>query len=133
YATSETALGSGGPSGSRAAGLLEYERRARGAWLRARPRRTRGRTRRLDTGSPASSVEGRKSMSHPALLRWRADEDVTVGHARRARRPVGIRPRVGTNRGQLIVENPGMADDFSERYGDLVTGNYDCVDRIVLN
>ncbi len=26
-----------------------------------------------------------------------------------------------------------MADDFSERYGDLLTGCYDCVDRIVLN
>jgi hypothetical protein len=26
-----------------------------------------------------------------------------------------------------------MADDFSLRYGDLVTGSYDCVDRIVLN
>jgi hypothetical protein len=26
-----------------------------------------------------------------------------------------------------------MADDFSERYGDLLAGSYDCVDRIVLN
>jgi len=26
-----------------------------------------------------------------------------------------------------------VADDFSERHGDLVTGSYDCVDRIVLN
>ena len=26
-----------------------------------------------------------------------------------------------------------MADDFTERYGDLLTGCYDCVDRIVLN
>jgi len=26
-----------------------------------------------------------------------------------------------------------MADEFSERYGDLLTGSYDCVDRIVLN
>src|SRR5713101_8201289 len=26
-----------------------------------------------------------------------------------------------------------MADDLSERYGDLLTGSYDCVDRIVLN
>ena len=26
-----------------------------------------------------------------------------------------------------------MADLFSQRYGDLLTGNYDCVDRIVLN
>ncbi len=26
-----------------------------------------------------------------------------------------------------------MADLFSERYGDLLTGSYDCVDRIVLN
>ncbi len=25
-----------------------------------------------------------------------------------------------------------MADDFCERYGDLLTGSYDCVDRIVL-
>src|SRR5262249_18391035 len=27
----------------------------------------------------------------------------------------------------------GVAGEFSERYGDLVTGCYDCVDRIVLN
>ena len=26
-----------------------------------------------------------------------------------------------------------MADDFSARYGDLLAGSYDCVDRIVLN
>ena len=26
-----------------------------------------------------------------------------------------------------------MVDDFSARYGDLLTGSYDCVDRIVLN
>jgi hypothetical protein len=26
-----------------------------------------------------------------------------------------------------------VADDFAERYGDLLTGSYDCVDRIVLN
>jgi hypothetical protein len=26
-----------------------------------------------------------------------------------------------------------MADDFSQRYGDLLQGTYDCVDRIVLN
>jgi hypothetical protein len=26
-----------------------------------------------------------------------------------------------------------VADDFSGRYGDLLTGSYDCVDRIVLN
>jgi hypothetical protein len=26
-----------------------------------------------------------------------------------------------------------MTDDFAERYGDLLTGSYDCVDRIVLN
>ncbi len=26
-----------------------------------------------------------------------------------------------------------MADDFCKRYGDLLTGSYDCVDRIVLN
>jgi hypothetical protein len=26
-----------------------------------------------------------------------------------------------------------MADEFSERYGDLLTGSYDCVDRVVLN
>ena len=25
-----------------------------------------------------------------------------------------------------------MADEFSERYGDLLTGSYNCVDRIVL-
>jgi hypothetical protein len=27
----------------------------------------------------------------------------------------------------------GVADDFCGRYGDLLTGFYDCVDRIVLN
>lgn len=26
-----------------------------------------------------------------------------------------------------------MADDFTERYPDLLTGRYDCADRIVLN
>ena len=26
-----------------------------------------------------------------------------------------------------------MADDFTDRYGDLLTGSYDCVDRVVLN
>jgi hypothetical protein len=26
-----------------------------------------------------------------------------------------------------------VADGFSERYGDLLFGSYDCVDRIVLN
>ena len=26
-----------------------------------------------------------------------------------------------------------MADDFSARYGDLIDGSYDCVDRVVLN
>jgi len=26
-----------------------------------------------------------------------------------------------------------VADGFSERYGDLLYGSYDCVDRIVLN
>ena len=26
-----------------------------------------------------------------------------------------------------------MADDFSVRYGNLVNGSYDCVDRVVLN
>jgi hypothetical protein len=26
-----------------------------------------------------------------------------------------------------------VADDFSARYGDLLTGSYDCVDRVVLN
>ena len=26
-----------------------------------------------------------------------------------------------------------MADDFAERYGELLTGSYDCVDRVVLN
>ena len=26
-----------------------------------------------------------------------------------------------------------MADSLSKRYGDLLTGSYDCVDRIVLN
>ncbi len=26
-----------------------------------------------------------------------------------------------------------MADDFTERYGDLINGSYDCVDRVVLN
>ena len=26
-----------------------------------------------------------------------------------------------------------VADDFAERYGDLLAGSYDCVDRVVLN
>ena len=26
-----------------------------------------------------------------------------------------------------------MADDFSARYGNLINGSYDCVDRVVLN
>jgi hypothetical protein len=26
-----------------------------------------------------------------------------------------------------------VADDFSARYGDLIDGSYDCVDRVVLN
>ena len=26
-----------------------------------------------------------------------------------------------------------MCDEFSARYGDLLTGSYDCVDRVVLN
>ena len=26
-----------------------------------------------------------------------------------------------------------VADDFAERYGGLLTGSYDCVDRVVLN
>lgn len=26
-----------------------------------------------------------------------------------------------------------MVDEFSQRYGKLLTGSYDCVDRIVLN
>ena len=26
-----------------------------------------------------------------------------------------------------------MADDFTERYGDLINGRYECVDRVVLN
>ena len=26
-----------------------------------------------------------------------------------------------------------MADDFTERYAGLLTGSYDCVDRVVLN
>jgi len=26
-----------------------------------------------------------------------------------------------------------VTDDFTERYGDLLTGSYDCVDRVVLN
>jgi hypothetical protein len=35
--------------------------------------------------------------------------------------------RCGGRYGQLVP------DDFSERYGDLLTGSYDCVDRVVLN
>jgi hypothetical protein len=26
-----------------------------------------------------------------------------------------------------------VVDDFAERYGDLLAGSYDCVDRVVLN
>jgi hypothetical protein len=32
-----------------------------------------------------------------------------------------------------LLEPSEVADGFSERYGDLVFGSYDCVDRIVLN
>src|SRR6266542_5672194 len=32
-----------------------------------------------------------------------------------------------------VPYGPGVADALSERYGDLLTGAYDCVDRIVLN
>jgi hypothetical protein len=31
------------------------------------------------------------------------------------------------------VELQDMADSLSDRYADLLTGSYDCVDRIVLN
>ncbi len=37
------------------------------------------------------------------------------------------------NRAVPFLYGSRHADDFSERYGDLLTGSYDCVDRIVLN
>ena len=33
----------------------------------------------------------------------------------------------------VAVHRRRVADDFAERYGDLLTGSYDCVDRVVLN
>ncbi len=33
----------------------------------------------------------------------------------------------------MVDESSARDDEFSARYGDLVTGSYDCVDRIVLN
>jgi len=40
--------------------------------------------------------------------------------------------------GQLVTScawtyRQAMNDEFSERYGDLLAGSYDCVDRVVLN
>ena len=32
-----------------------------------------------------------------------------------------------------VIYGRRVADEFAERYGDLRTGSYDCVDRIVLN
>src|SRR5664279_2929365 len=51
----------------------------------------------------------------------------------------GTSPGTGGPFGAALVPVGGssygrrMVDDFSERYGDLLTGSYDCVDRIVLN
>jgi hypothetical protein len=33
---------------------------------------------------------------------------------------------------RLVRTVSGVSDDFSGRYGDLLAGSYDCVDRIVL-
>jgi len=33
----------------------------------------------------------------------------------------------------VVDESSARDDEFSARYGDLLTGSYDCVDRIVLN
>ncbi len=33
----------------------------------------------------------------------------------------------------MVDESSARDDEFSARYGDLLTGSYDCVDRIVLN
>jgi hypothetical protein len=35
--------------------------------------------------------------------------------------------------GRDELARSAVADDFSERYRDLLTGSYDCVDRIRLN
>src|SRR5450755_1813859 len=51
----------------------------------------------------------------------------------------GLRPEPVAPFGAAVVARvggfygSGMADGFSERYRDLLTGSYDCVDRIVLN
>src|SRR5664279_3306250 len=51
----------------------------------------------------------------------------------------GLRPERVAPSGQLWLTARGqayrrsMADEFSVRYGDLLTGSYDCVDRVVLN
>src|SRR4030081_287021 len=46
------------------------------------------------------------------------------------------RPRSGAvwlTRDAPVFYGACMADDFSERYGSLLAGSYDCPDRIVLN
>jgi len=51
----------------------------------------------------------------------------------------GLRPEPVAPFGAAVVARvggfygSGMTDGFSERYRDLLTGSYDCVDRIVLN
>jgi hypothetical protein len=44
-----------------------------------------------------------------------------------------VAPSGQLGKGAVIPYGRRVADEFSERYGDLLTGAYDCVDRIVLN
>ncbi len=41
--------------------------------------------------------------------------------------------QLGEHRRWLTSYRRRVPDDFTDRYGDLITGAYDCVDRIVLN
>src|SRR5664280_2682341 len=82
-----------------------------------------GRLRAAEQGYPARSTATRSGSA-----------------ALKAPTPVpGLRPERVAPSGQLWSRWSGssyvrwMADDFSARYGDLLTGSYDCVDRIVLN
>jgi hypothetical protein len=65
--------------------------------------------------------------------------NVRVATLRNATPVPGLRPEPVAPFGAAVVARvrgfygSGMADGFSERYRDLLTGSYDCVDRIVLN
>jgi hypothetical protein len=46
----------------------------------------------------------------------------------RQRCPVGAAPGRSA-----VISRFGIVDEFSARYGNLLTGSYDCIDRIVPN